>query len=290
MADVLVIGEALIDVLVDEHGEREEHVGGSPANVAVALARLERPVRLATAFGDDERGARIADHLTQAGVRLAGEPRVLARTSTAAATIGPDGSASYVFDLDWRLGEVDVGSPWAVHVGSIGAVLTPGADDVLRLLGDLPDGTFVSYDVNVRPVITGTGPEVVARVEQIAARADLVKASDEDLAALYPTLDTVSAARRLGAVGAGAIAVTRGGSGALWITADDVIEVEALRVDVVDTIGAGDTVSAALIDALWEDRERDPREVLAHAVRAAAVTVSRAGANPPYRSELSDLA
>ena len=289
--DVLVVGEALIDVLTDERGATREYVGGSPANVAVALARLERPVRIATSFGDDARGRRIGAHLAAAGVGLAGEPRVLERTSTAVATIGADGSASYRFDLAWRLGEVALGTPWAVHVGSIGAVLAPGADDVLRLLYELPADVLVSYDVNARPAITGTGPELVARVEQVAAISHLVKASDEDLAALYPGLGPVEAARRLGSLPASgrtrAVAVTRGGSGALWVTADGVVEVAARPVDVVDTIGAGDTFSAALLDALWDDRERDPREVLEHAVRAAAVTVSRAGANPPHRWELA---
>ena len=284
--DVLVIGEALIDVLTDAHGDTVEHVGGSPANVAVALARLARPVRLATCVAPDPRGTRIVEHLIREGVALAGDPRILERTSTARATVAPDGSASYRFDLAWRLGAVEVGAPRVIHVGSIGAVLAPGADAVVRLLRAAPAGTLVTYDVNARPAITGAGPDLLARVERIAALADLVKASDEDLKALHPGLDPIAAARRLLALGPAAAVVTRGGAGALWVTAEAVVAVAARAATVVDTVGAGDTVAAALIDALWDDPGREPRAVLEHAVRAAAVTVSRPGADPPYRREL----
>ena len=285
--DALVIGESLIDLVTDARGVTVEHAGGSAANVAVALARLGRPVRFATAYGDDERGRLIDQRLTSSGVALEGDPRILPHTSTASATIGADGSASYRFDLEWRLGAVEVGGPRMIHVGSIGAVLAPGREQVVRLLHAAPAGALVCYDVNARPGITGAGPELVARVEEVAALAHLVKASDEDLEVLYPGLDPVCAARRLGSLGPRAVAVTRGGSGALWVTATEVLEVAARPVAVVDTIGAGDTFSAALLDALWEDPGRDPCEVLEHAVRAAAVTVSRPGADPPYRDELS---
>jgi len=284
--DALVIGEALIDVLTGADGRATEHVGGSPTNVAVALARLDRPVRLATCLAPDARGRRIEAHLRAAGVTLAGDPRVLDRTATAQATIGPDGSATYRFDLEWRLGEVAVGTPRVIHVGSIAAVLAPGADDVVRLLRAAPAGTLISYDVNARPAITGSGAELRDRVERVAALAHLVKASDEDLEVLHPGLDAVAAARLLLAPGPAAVVVTRGGAGALWVTGDAVVEVAARPVTVVDTIGAGDTFSAALIDALWDDPDRLPHEVLEHAARAAAIAVSRPGADPPYRREL----
>jgi fructokinase len=216
---------------------------------------------------------------------------VLERTATAAATIGADGAASYEFDLDWRIAEVSPGAPVAVHVCSIGAVLEPGAGQVLELLAGLRRTATVSYDVNARPAITGTGPDLVERVERTAAVADLVKASDEDLAALYPARDTESAARHLLGLGPSAVVVTRGGAGATWVGADRTVAVASLPVEVADTIGAGDTFGAALIDAIW-GRPLDGlttgeiEEVLAHAARAAAVTVSRPGAAPPYCGEL----
>jgi fructokinase len=289
--DVLVVGESLVDIVHGADGTTTEYAGGSAANVAVALSRLGRPVRFVTAWADDERGAVLAKHLADAGVAMATDPLVLERTATAAATIGTDGAASYEFDLDWRIGAVEAGRPVAVHVCSIGAVLEPGADQVLELLTGLRGTTTISYDVNARPAITGTGTKLVDRVERMAAVADLVKASDEDLVALYPELDIESAARRLLGLCPVAVVVTRGSEGATWVGADRTVEVASLPVEVADTIGAGDTFGAALIDALWD---RSPagltndaiEEVLEHAARAAAVTVSRPGADPPYRDEL----
>lgn len=123
MDTCLVVGESLVDIVHAADGATLEYAGGSAANVAVALARLGRSVRFATAWADDARGAVLAAHLEQAGVQLAADPHVLARTATAAATIGSDGAASYEFDLEWRLGEVGVDEhPVAVHVCSLGAV------------------------------------------------------------------------------------------------------------------------------------------------------------------------
>lgn len=282
---VLVIGESLVDVVLEPDGSRTEWPGGSAANVAVALARLGRSVRFATSYADDDRGRAIAEHLGRDGVVLASDPYAVGRTSSAEATLAADGSASYVFDLDWRLNPLGDESPLFVHVCSIGAVLEPGADDVLAILERL-SGATVTYDINARPAITGTGAALVAQVEQVAAASHLVKASDEDLAALYPGLALLDAAEHLLGLGPRAVAVTRGGAGATWLDAHGVVEVAATSVTVVDTIGAGDTFSAAIVDALWDDTGRDPTEVLAHAVRAAAVTVSRPGADPPYRHEL----
>ncbi|TQL67811.1 fructokinase [Nocardioides albertanoniae] len=281
-----MVGEALVDVVTTADGETQEHPGGSGANVAVALGRLGRPVRYVASFADDARGQALAAHLDDSGVRMACDPHVLARTSTAQATIGSDGSATYVFDLEWRLGEIAVGAPRFVHIGSLAPVLSPGAESVFALLDGLPEQTRVLYDINMRPSLTGTGADVVASIERAVTYADVVKASDEDLDTLYPGVDLDEAAARLLGFGAGAVAVTRGGEGASWFTAEGRVDVGAEPVTVVDTIGAGDTFSAGLVDALWDDFGRDPAEVLAHGVKAAAITVSRAGANPPTRAEL----
>lgn len=286
IADVLVLGESLVDIVTTADGVVVERPGGSAANVAVALARLDRPVRFATAYADDERGAALAQHLSGAGVELAGDPHVLERTATAAALISVDGSASYTFDLEWRLGPVEVGQPRFVHVCSISAVTAPGCDDVVEVLAGLTPATTVVYDINARPAITGTGPDLVAATERVAALAHVVKVSDEDLAVLYPTLGLEEAARHVLGLGPRAVALTRGAEGASWITADDVVSVASQPVTVADTIGAGDTFAAALIDALWDDLDRDRAEVLTHAARAAAITVSRPGADPPWRREL----
>jgi fructokinase len=296
MAGVLVVGESLIDVVERPDGSTIEHAGGSAANVAVALGRLGRPVEFLTAFGDDARGAALARHLNQSAVGLVGDPHTLDRTATAWATLGDDGSARYTFDIQWRLGEVPDLAPVVVHTCSIGAVLAPGADDVRRLLEWLRPHATVSYDVNARPVVTGSGPELVRTVEGVVALADLVKASDEDLEALYPGAPVEHAVDRLLGLGPEAVVVTRGRHGATWYGAGSQVDAPAVEARVADTIGAGDTYGAGIIDALWGLDALGGRltglgageieGVLRHAARAAAVTVSRPGADPPYRHEL----
>src|SRR6476619_1755918 len=190
--DVLVGRESLVDIVNAADGEVKEYAGGSAANVAVALARLDRPVRFATSYGGDEHGRLIDEHLREAGVRLANDPAAVERTSTAAATIGVDGAADYVFDLEWRLNPVGLDPhPLVVHTCSLGAVLEPGAESVHALLEGLREHATVSYDINARPAITGAGTDVIDRVERIVGLADVVKASDEDLEALYPRLGLV---------------------------------------------------------------------------------------------------
>jgi fructokinase len=299
--DALVVGESLIDIVRGSDGSTVEYAGGSAANVAVALARLGRAVRFASSWADDDRGRLLARHVADAGVTLASDPHAVARTSTAIATIGSDGAAAYEFDLEWRLHPLADGvAPLVVHTCSLGAVLEPGAEAVLELLGRLRSSATISYDVNARPAITGTGPAVVELVERVVAVSDVVKASDEDLAALYPGVDTTRAARRLLDLGPAGVVVTRGGEGASWVSAAGDVEVASLPVAVADTIGAGDTFGAALLDALWERGwlgaehrhvlaalgAAEVAEVLDHASRAASIAVSRPGADPPYRHEL----
>src|SRR5262245_8311536 len=132
MAGVLVVGESLIDVVRRPDGTIVEHAGGSAANVAVALARLGRPVQFLTAYADDEHGAVLGRHLNQSAVGVAGDPYSLERTATAMARLAADGSATNTFDIAWRLNPLPDVAPVAVHACSIGAVLEPGADDVRR--------------------------------------------------------------------------------------------------------------------------------------------------------------
>ena len=297
----LVVGESLIDIVRGADGSTTEFPGGSAANVAVALARLERPVRFATSWGDDERGRVLAEWLARDGVELAADPHAVGHTSTARATIGSDGHATYVFDLGWRLNPLSGGpKPVVVHTCSLGAVLQPGAADVVAMLAQLRETATISYDVNARPAITGTGPELVAQVETVAALSDVVKASDEDLAVLYGDADPVAGAKRLLALGPAAVVITRGPAGATWVTQTQEVDVAAVPVVVADTIGAGDTFCAGMLDALWErdllgadrrerlhDASRDVAvDVMAQAARASAVTVGRPGADPPYRRDL----
>ncbi len=299
---MLVVGEALVDIVRTQSGALHEYAGGSAANVAVALARLGRPTRLATCFAPDHHGGLVTAYLERAGVTLACDPGAVAHTSTAEATIGSSGAADYVFDIDWRLLPLDPDEdPLVAHTCSLGAVLLPGADDVLTLLSRLRDRSTITYDVNARPTVTGAGADVVERVERMVAVADLVKASDEDLETFYPDRPYAESAASLLELGPSVVVVTRGAEGALWLDHAESVEVASQPVQVADTIGAGDTFCAGLVDALWERGRLGaqgrgelgslPRsevaEVLEHAARAAAVTVSRPGADPPFRHELS---
>ncbi|TNM36640.1 carbohydrate kinase [Nocardioides albidus] len=304
-ATALVIGESVLDVVHVAGAAPDERPGGSAVNAAVALARLGRPVRLATAYADDPAGARIAGHLAAAGVALAGDPHVVDSTPRADAVIDATGAASYTFDVGWRLPVIGDEAVHVVHVTSLAPLLAPGADDVLALLERIAPTTCVSYDVNLRPAITGARSEVVDRVLRTASWATLVKASDEDLLALWPDRSAGESAAALLALEPGpvAVVVTHGGEGASWHACSgpdwSTGGVHAEPADVVDTIGAGDTFAAALVDHLWPllgpgGRERiaalgpeDWTAALTWAGRAAAVTVGRVGADPPTRADLA---
>ena len=211
----LVIGESLVDIVSNSDGSSVEHPGGSPANVAVALARLGADVGLATAYADDRLGGLLDQHFANAGVSLAGDPHVLARTSSAVATLDDTGAASYVFDLEWDLPPVPTADPPAlVHTGSLAAVMEPGAGTVAAAIAALAPTSTVSYDINARPAATGVDAEIVARVEALVALSDVVKASDEDLEVLYPGSEVEECVERLLGLGAGAVVVTWGGKGA----------------------------------------------------------------------------
>ena len=299
-ARVLVVGEALVDIVQRADGSTETFPGGSAANVAVALARLGRDTGFVTSFADDEHGRLIADHLASSGVRLETDPHVVSRTSSALATLQDDGSARYTFDIDWRIGPVDVTDPpLALHACSLGAVIAPGCDDVRALMARLRGSSTTSYDINMRPSVTGVGPPIAATVEATVRLSDIVKASDEDLEALYPGESEAAAAGRLLEQGPAAVVVTRGADGAAWYAAGLAVAAPGVAVTVADTIGAGDTFGAAMLDELASRGllgggvdtiraiTREQAEgVLGFATRAAAVTVSRPGADPPYRREL----
>lgn len=171
-----------------------------------------------------------------------------------------------------------------MHTGSIGANMLPGADTVERALRDATG--LVSYDPNIRADLMGDHAEAVARVERFVALSHIVKASDEDIAWLYPgrSIDDALAAWR--ALGPRLVVITRGGEGASALGDDGRHDVTAEKVTVIDTIGAGDSFMSALIAGALERGLDETPPLIAQAARAAAITVSRAGANPPRRAEL----
>jgi fructokinase len=296
----LVIGEALIDI-VRRPGDRPvRHAGGSPMNVAYGLGRLGVPTTLVTQIGADPYGEIIRSHLASAGVDLLPGSVTASATSSATATVDAAGAASYDFDLRWELAEPALPAPLTlVHTGSIAAILQPGARAVLAAFNAAPAGTLLSYDPDVRPGIMGSRAEVVQAVEALAAAAHVVKMSDEDAAWLYPgrTLDRI--ARDYLAFGVALFAITRGRDGALLCAGGTTTELPAPPVTVVDTIGAGDSFMSGLLFAVLTGGATEPLlrndlgaatldRVGRVALASAAVTVSRAGANPPTAAELAD--
>ncbi|MBL0884940.1 carbohydrate kinase family protein [Myceligenerans indicum] len=308
---VLAVGESLVDVVHRPDGSVAEHPGGSIANVALTLGRLGRDVRLATWLGRDERGDSVRAWLAESDVALAAGSDGAERTSVGVATLDDGGSATYEFDMTWQVppGAAAGSDTLAVHTGSIAAVLEPGSSQVRALLEAARATSTITYDPNARPMIMGTADEARGRIEALVALSDVVKVSDEDLGWLYPGQDPVEAARAWltagatgssGQEGPAVVVVTKGGDGAVALTAGGDVEVKAPSAQVVDTVGAGDSFMGALIDGLWGNdllgaARRDALRavgpealtaVLERCVAVAAITVSRAGANPPRRDEL----
>lgn len=304
-----VIGEALVDVVQRSSGI-EAHVGGSPLNVAVGLARLDHPVQFIGRYGKDAYGDSVAAHLRSSSVMVPLPPDEKP-TSVATARIDDDGAATYAFDLTWELPGLAGRLPLMLqgatllHTGSIATFLEPGAAEVLAAVEHAHPNSTISFDPNCRPSIITDVEYARTQAERFVALADVVKASDEDLEWLYPGVDPTESARRWlslgGEEGPALVVVTRGSRGPWGITRACETEVPAPSVNVVDTVGAGDSFMAGLLSAIVDhgldgaqnrgELRAMPAEMLAaimeHASRAAAVTVSRAGANPPTRAELN---
>ena len=301
-ATFLIVGEALTDIVVDAGGNRREHPGGSPLNVAVALGRLGHRSHLLTHIGRDERGDAIRAHLAESQVALTTGSTVDQATSTAAATLDAFGAATYEFDLLWDPDPAGLPSQVdAVHTSSIAAVLDPGAATVTEVLRRSRETSTISYDPNIRPTLMGGPAAVRERVEANIALSDVVKASDEDIAFLYDTEDLEDVVASWRELGPGLTVMTRGADGAVGFAAGGRIQVAPVGVEAVDTVGAGDTFSAGILDGLAargllgaahrEELDSMPADdtatVLRRASMLAAITVSRAGANPPWSHELS---
>jgi fructokinase len=311
MTMLTVIGEGLVDVVQRSSGI-EAHVGGSPLNVAVGLARLGHPVQFIGRYGRDAYGDSVAAHLRSSSVMLPLAPDGLP-TSVATALVDDDGAASYTFDLAWELPGLGERLPFTLqgcrllHTGSIATMLAPGATEVLAAVEHAHPASTISFDPNCRPSIITDVDYARRQAEKFVTLSDIVKASDEDLAWLYPGVDPLESARRWlalgGAEGPAMVVVTRGAAGPWGITAAGEAEFAAPRVEVADTVGAGDSFMAALLSGVVDrgldgaqnraDLRALPAEglaaLLAHASRAAAVTVSRPGANPPTRAELNHI-
>lgn len=309
---ILCCGEALIDMLPRPvEGGATGYVpfcGGAVFNTAIALGRLGRKVGLLTGLSQDMFGEMLADALRESGVSTGLAIRS-DRPTTLAFVRLRNGQASYSFYDDGSAGRMIAttdlpelpGDLGALYFGGISLACEPGADTYAHLLDRADRRLAVMLDPNIRPGFIRDAETYRARLRRMMERADIVKLSDEDLEWLMPGDEPVEdKIARLRALGPSIAILTRGGQGAwAWMRDGTKVEVAARRVAVVDTVGAGDTFNAGVLAALDATGSLTPERLaqitapelvtaLEYGARVAAVTVSRAGANPPWTGEIPE--
>lgn len=303
----LVCGEALFDVFPT--GERDgalglsARAGGSPFNVAIGLTRLGQRAALFSGLSTDVLGRRLHGLLAGEGVCLdysVDKPHSTTLVLVALDAAGVPRYSFYGHDCaDRALVAADLpvldDRIRGLHFGSYTLVTEPTASTYLSLAEREHGHRLISLDPNVRPTVEPDMQVWRERLAQWRPLADIIKVSDEDLALLHPGTAHGEIAQHWLQAPTQLLVVTRGGAGALAYSAEGCVEVPAPEVTVVDTVGAGDSFQAALLSqlpdrvALQEAAQslQRLREVLAHATRAAAITCSRAGADPPHAHELA---
>jgi len=295
---IWVCGEVLIDIL-----PTGPVVGGGPANTAKALARLGHDVHFIDGISSDAYGQSARAELLHDGVNL---DLVLASdkpTCTATVTLDAAGGASYEFLIDGTA-TFDFASSWlpdpyryqpqVLHIGTLVTMIEPGASALYDWAMQVAELAPIVFDPNIRPSVQPDRDLYEAAVEKWAALSAVIKVSDDDLAWLFPGQSIEDVANRWINDGAFLVVVTQGANGLMGYTSDGRVEVPGIKVDVVDTVGAGDTVGAIVVEAmlthgLIELRGDLLRSVLARAAAAAAITCSRKGAQPPYKHELPTI-
>lgn len=315
MADsrsVAVAGEVLTDLVPVGDALFRAAPGGSPANVAVGLARLGVPTRMLARLAEDALGRRLRRHLQRNGVDLTFAVPASEASSLAIVTVNEDGSASYDFRVDgtadwqWTDAELQPGlgdAVCALSVGSLAMIIEPGASALRRLVERARATTTICFDPNLRPLLMGPRDLVQQSVEELLLTADVIKASAEDVEWLYPHIPLDQIAASWLATGPSLVAITRGADGVLAAASavGRLVRLPGLPVEVVDTVGAGDSFMSALIAGLYRRNalgaaERQTLrqlpeailiEVLDEALRASAMTCTREGADPPTADELN---
>lgn len=304
---VLCLGEALIDV-IEREGKIEEKVGGSVYNVACGIARLGHATSLASWWAGDERGERLEEQLRAGGVSIVAGSANAKKTSIANAHVDALGQATYDFEMDWQVPPLpDADSISHLHTGSFAATLAPGAAAVLTAVKSMAIRGTVSYDPNVRPSLMGSPEQVRPQIEEIISLADVVKASDEDIAWLYGEgVSLESVLHKWKEMGSGLIVATRGPWGSYTLCANDrdMLVVDPLNIEVADTVGAGDSFMAGLISGLLNDgllgsasaKQRlrqaklsDVQAALHRATITSGLTVSKVGAYSPSQAEVAEI-
>jgi fructokinase len=300
---VLVVGEALIDLLVAPDAAVDARPGGGPYNAARTMARLGTRVHFLGGLSEDRFGALLRGHLLGDGVGLEHAVLTSAPTTLAVAELDPSGAATYRFYLDGtaapQVRDEDARAALedgtaAVHVGTLGLVLEPLATSTEGLVADLGPHRLLFVDPNCRPRVIADREAYLARVDRILGRADVVKVSGDDLDVLAPGVEPTEAARGLLARGPRVVLFTDGAEAVRVLTdgSEDVVDVP--QVEVVDTVGAGDAFGGAflsfwLADGRGREDLADRAALVAtarRAVQVASITCGRVGADPPRLEEL----
>jgi len=295
---IWVCGEVLIDIL-----PTGPVVGGGPANTAKALARLGHDVHFIDGISSDAYGQVARTELLRDGVNLDLALVSDKPTCTASVTLDAAGGASYEFLIDGTA-TFDFAPSWlpdpyrfqpkVLHIGTLVTVIEPGASALYDWAMQVAEFAPIVFDPNIRPSVQPDRDLYEAAVEKWAALSAVIKVSDDDLAWLFPEVSIDDVAKRWINDGVFLVVITRGANGIVGFTEDGRVEVPGVKVDVVDTVGAGDTVGAIVVEAMIEHglielRGDRLQEVLSRAAHAAAITCSRQGAEPPYKHELPTI-
>jgi fructokinase len=294
-----VVGEVLIDLLPD--GDKQKAVvGGGPANTAVALSKLGVKTQFINGISTDAYGSTCRQYLESAGVLLDYVNYSSKPTCTATVTLDQAGGASYQFLIDEtstfdyhldQLPDPQKQAPSLLHIGTLVCAIEPCASTLHQWVSSFKQSVPVVYDPNIRPSVIADRNLYLKQVLRWVSLATVVKLSIDDLNWLYPGKSVDDVAKEFIGMGVKIVVVTLGDAGIVAITKDEKIAVEAVKTKVVDTVGAGDTVGAILVEAIIKyGLEKLTGQLLTdtlnRAAQAAAITISRAGANPPTQAEL----
>jgi fructokinase len=299
MGQVWVAGEVLID-LIPNGEDSQPIVGGGPANTAKALAKLGVDTQFIDGISTDDFGQIAKKELITAGVKLdyvkySDKPTCLATVSlskSASATYEfvIENTATFDFTSEW-LPNPQTDRPSLLHTGTLATVIEPGASVLFEWAKSVAKVAPIVFDPNIRPAVISDRAQYVAQVERWVAISSVVKVSDDDLKWLYPSLEIKQVVNNWLAKGPSLVVVTYGDKGLTGYQKGEQVSIDAVKVKVADTVGAGDTVGAILVEAIVKDGLQSLtgsrlETMLKRAAKAAAITVSRVGANPPTSEEL----
>jgi fructokinase len=299
MGQVWVAGEVLIDLIL-EGADRKPIVGGGPANTARALARLGIDTQFIDGISSDQYGQMAKNELLTAGAKLDYVKYSDKQTCLAIVSLSESGSATYEFVIkntttfdftsEW-LPNPQTDHPSLLHIGTLATVIEPGASVLFEWAQSVVKVAPIVFDPNIRPAVISDREQYLAQVERWVAISSAVKVSDDDINWLYPFLEIEQVVNDWLTKGPSLIVVTYGDKGLTGYRKGEKVSVDAVKVKVADTVGAGDTVGAILVEAILNDgvaslTGSQLESMLKRAAKAAAITVSRVGANPPTSEEL----